>query len=534
MHSLLVHLKKYGPLLLIVLLAIVLRGFKLGEVPQGITWDEAAIGYNGYAIVTTRRDEWLQRLPVSFQSFGDYKAPLAIYLSGIFTTLLQFGLSPWAIRLPFFLSGVAAVIGMFFLTEVMLQRLGQKAAAVRWSAALMSSFLLCISPWHLHFTRTGFESGIALTLVIWGAFGWIKAITTKQQIWWWLSVISFVASLYAYHSAKMTVPLVLVALTLMDLQSLWQQRRQLLVPAVLGAALLWPLLSDALWGHGLERAGTLILSKGLSPMDFWRLALENIRTQLGFSFWFQGATNTLRHGDGVHGVLYWWDGVALLGGGLMLIKTALKKQHSPLHALAVWGLVWIFLGLAPAILATEVPHPNRALLALIGVVWLCTASWVTLAELLDRQRKLLFLGVFALGYLISLGQYQWYYYTVYPKTGSEAFFDGYFKAAQRAVYLEKHSPNQTSVSKVLFTSDYGQPYIFILLARKTNPIWYQGGSLAHYEFSNQITSGDLNRGETLVVASATDELPNARPDEIITDAAGIPRFKIFYPHQTYE
>src|SRR5579859_2096178 len=74
----------------ITLLATFLRFYKLSEIPHGMTWDEAAIGYNGFAVFTTHRDEWLQRFPISFKSFGDFKAPLAIYLNGFFTFL--FGL----------------------------------------------------------------------------------------------------------------------------------------------------------------------------------------------------------------------------------------------------------------------------------------------------------------------------------------------------------------------------------------------------------------------------------------------------------
>ncbi|MBU0974247.1 hypothetical protein KKD03_00915, partial [Patescibacteria group bacterium] len=62
--------------IIILLFATFLRFYKLGVVPHGMFWDEAAVGYNGYSIVTTRRDEWLQKFPVTFQSFGDYKAPL--------------------------------------------------------------------------------------------------------------------------------------------------------------------------------------------------------------------------------------------------------------------------------------------------------------------------------------------------------------------------------------------------------------------------------------------------------------------------
>jgi 4-amino-4-deoxy-L-arabinose transferase-like glycosyltransferase len=96
-----------------LLCAAGIRLYQLGVVPHGFTWDEAAIGYNGYAVVTTRRDEWLERLPVSFRSFGDYKAPLAIYINGVFTVPL--GLNPLIVRLPFALAGVASVAIFYWL-----------------------------------------------------------------------------------------------------------------------------------------------------------------------------------------------------------------------------------------------------------------------------------------------------------------------------------------------------------------------------------------------------------------------------------
>ena len=65
-------------LALITLIALGLRLYQIGQVPHGMTWDEAAIGYNGWAVITTHRDEWFKLMPISFKSFGDYKAPFAI------------------------------------------------------------------------------------------------------------------------------------------------------------------------------------------------------------------------------------------------------------------------------------------------------------------------------------------------------------------------------------------------------------------------------------------------------------------------
>src|SRR5258708_6856314 len=117
---------------LIILLTVVggaIRLYQLGQVPHGMTWDEAAIGYNGFAIFTTRRDEWLMRLPISFRSFGDYKAPLSIYINGIFTHFL--GMNLFAVRLPFALASIAGIAGIILLSEqlILLTHFGDQKKA---------------------------------------------------------------------------------------------------------------------------------------------------------------------------------------------------------------------------------------------------------------------------------------------------------------------------------------------------------------------------------------------------------------------
>ncbi|MBM3208997.1 4-amino-4-deoxy-L-arabinose transferase, partial [Candidatus Shapirobacteria bacterium] len=56
--------KKYWLLIIIVSLAFILRVYKLGEYPVGITWDEPALGYNAYSILKTGRDEYGKLLPI--------------------------------------------------------------------------------------------------------------------------------------------------------------------------------------------------------------------------------------------------------------------------------------------------------------------------------------------------------------------------------------------------------------------------------------------------------------------------------------
>jgi hypothetical protein len=156
------------------MLGTVMRLAELGNVPHGFGWDEAAIGYNGFAILTTRRDEWLQRLPISFQSFGDYKAPLSIYLNGVFTW--AFGMTPLAVRLPFALAGLATMVGVVLFVHELLLRNSvvsensgwQKGPIYRYLFVGLAVLLASSSVWHTHYSRIAFESGISLSFLIWG------------------------------------------------------------------------------------------------------------------------------------------------------------------------------------------------------------------------------------------------------------------------------------------------------------------------------------------------------------------------------
>ncbi|GAI80456.1 unnamed protein product, partial [marine sediment metagenome] len=87
-------LKKRAKLILVFLIfffSLFLRLFKLGDFPLSLNRDEAAIGYNAYSILKTGRDEWGEKLPLSFKSFGDYKMPLYIYFTVPFIKI--FGLN---------------------------------------------------------------------------------------------------------------------------------------------------------------------------------------------------------------------------------------------------------------------------------------------------------------------------------------------------------------------------------------------------------------------------------------------------------
>lgn len=511
---------------LILVIALTLRSWQLGIVPHGMTWDEAAIGYNGYAVLTTRRDEWLKRLPISFRSFGDYKAPLAIYLNGFST--YTFGNTLTAIRLPFMLSGVLAVAGMYWLMYELLitQGASEKKATI---VSLTAAALLAISSWHIHFSRVGFESGLALTLTILALASMLRAIRMHSQVFWLLTTVLAASCLYAYHSTKIALPLLLILVVWLVG---WRKvlSRQVIVAAIIGALAISPLLYDMLFGNGLTRASTLIISQPFPLFTKISMIAANWQKQLSVDALFFGWTDSLRHGTGKYGVLYLLDVVPLIW---LLVRSVTHHWFSHKHALKqprilFFWLCWVLIGLLPAVLSEQSPHPNRALLALPGFIGLIALGWDDLLHFFKVTQAAFLVGIM---YVLLLSSYVQYYFSTYAKLSAPAFYDGNYAAAQRAVAIERQGVNGVKPAKILYTSDYGQPYIFILLLKRLSPIGYQGGGLATYEFTGNISTGDLMRPNTLIVASATDDIPLDWASEVIYGSDGEVAFKLYYPKE---
>ncbi|MBU1085769.1 phospholipid carrier-dependent glycosyltransferase, partial [Patescibacteria group bacterium] len=159
--------KKYFWLILIIILASVLRFYNLSSNPPSLSWDETAIGWNAKSIFHTRRDEYGTRLPLVFKSFGDYKAPLYIYLTAPIVGL--FGLNMITIRLLSVLAGISAVVVLYLLTEELTKN---------QIVALTTAFLLAITPWSVMLSRGAFEQNLALLFILLNIYFFKLALKT--------------------------------------------------------------------------------------------------------------------------------------------------------------------------------------------------------------------------------------------------------------------------------------------------------------------------------------------------------------------
>ncbi len=539
----------YFLLIIITLMALALRIYQIGQVPHGMTWDEAAIGYNGWSIMTTHRDEWLHLMPISFKSFGDYKAPLAIYLNGLFTGL--FGLKLWIVRLPFVIAGAFAVFGIgLMIRQLLLILIGrkwwqeQKSPSIE-SFALLASFSLTISPWHFHFSRLGFESGLALTEIIWALYFFfvanadlsLKQCQRKNQkkiMLYFFSWLLFALSLYTYHSTKLFTPLLIIALVFVGWRWLKIAACWLFWGGVSFLIFLLPLIYDAIYGHGLERAGVTLFSKVPGLGNQLRLLLTNLMIQLSPQFLLLGKTDTLRHGGLPFSVLL--PGtllIILIGLVLWLYARSHWSLMKKLDKLYLFSFYLVFIGLLPAAIGLIVPHANRALLALIGFIllliigWLSISFWFKLKKWPTRWLKFIVISwlFLQLGFF-SIDVYQ--YFTVFAKNSAPAFNDGYRQMMTEAIKYEKGLAGYPEVKKIVITSEYGQPYIYALFMRRTSPIAYHGGSLIKYDFPDVVHADKLSEKNALVVAGKkADLIDKTRAAKVIYNSAGQPVFWLF-------
>ena len=187
-------------LFLILILSLTLRVYQLDSHPPSISWDEAAVGYNGWAIANFGKDEYGKSFPFYFRSFADDKHPVHVYFTALSIKLL--GLSEFSTRFPSSVFGVLNVLLIFFLARIMFKSefLG-----------LIAAFFLAISPYNIHFSRFSHEANFASFFFMAGLILFYVSFKKTQKLLP-LSISSFAICFLTYHPSKVVVPMVIFVL----------------------------------------------------------------------------------------------------------------------------------------------------------------------------------------------------------------------------------------------------------------------------------------------------------------------------------
>lgn len=469
--------KKYF-LLAIVLLAFLLRFYRLGSYPA-LNADEAAIGYNAYSLIKTGMDEHGNPWPIHFQSFNDYKPGLYFYM--VLPFVKFFGLNVWSVRIPGAALGVLTIVILYFLIKELFddERL-----------ALASSFFLAISPWHIHFSRGGWEVNTATFLIVLGVWLFLKGLknsTTKWVILYFvLFVIAFVLSLYTYHAARIVVPLLSTGLLVIYRKDIRENIKAIIFAAILGIVLLLPLAKDLTGTAVLSRVAGVGLFADPGPLarineqrgehgDFNGLVakvyhnkavnyglafLQNWAKHFDGEFLFVSGDNVQRNKVPETGVMYLFDILFLAAGAIAIAKNSKG-----------WGIVLLWLVVAPlaSALTFQSPSALRAQSMVIPLVIISAYGLVTILGWLQGHRKWLIIGGCVLAVLIS-----WNFlrclHMYYVHMAKEYPFSSQYGVKELVSYVEA---NQSKYQKVFITDRYDQPYILLLFYMQYPPAQFQ-------------------------------------------------------------
>src|SRR3989344_3833487 len=122
----------------IIILAAILRLWKLSSVPVSLFGDELDVGYQAYSILKTGRDYSGNSRPLHFRSLAEWRTPF--YLYSAVPTVAIWGISPLGVRVPAAVFGILSIWLFYLLT---------KEITKNEKIGLIGAAVLTFSPWHI-------------------------------------------------------------------------------------------------------------------------------------------------------------------------------------------------------------------------------------------------------------------------------------------------------------------------------------------------------------------------------------------------
>lgn len=440
-------------LVIIIGLAFLLRFFQLSEYPVGLSLDEASIGINAYSLLNSGVDEHGVYYPLWFKAFGEYKLPVYLYLTEF--SFFLFGKSEFALRLPSALFGSLTVLFFYHVVKQLLASsfLDKKYLAVPF----LCGFLLAISPWHLQFSRAGFEATVGLFLFLAGISCYFLFSTSTKFYYLYVSFICFVLSLYCYNVYRLLIPLTILFLWYIDRrllsESILRFKPRWLGLFVLINAATWPFIAFVLSGEGSARLQQVSVIH--TAADF--LTLSTYTTLFAHYFGHFSFINLFladHHLGQFHTDYFGLQLKVFFPFFIIGIIHFFKLPSSRLKALM------FFLLLSSPIAATFTlpsPHALRSLPLVLPSLFIISLGLIVAFSFFKKYRYY-FVSVFCLALLFEFSFFVHSYTTHYSTTG-RIHWGSYYKEMIREVRRIRDS-DQFDI--VAFNTDGTyQPYVYL-------------------------------------------------------------------------
>lgn len=523
---------KKAVLFTIIIVALLLRTYKISKIPPSLSWDEVSIGYNAYSILKTGRDEHGKFLPYdSFAAYGDYKPPFAIYATVPFVA--AFGLNELAVRLPSAIFGTLTVLMTYFLVAECIP-----------AVALLGAAILAISPWHINISRGGFEANIALFFAVLGIWCVLKARNNAR--YWLFAWLPFTAAVYTFNSSRIFTVLFAPALVIFTWHAIKKNLRLFFSGIFIAFLVLLPILP-----HLVSKEARLRFSEVNIFTDVSVVETSNARIAREPGSIIGAFVNNRRIGYARSYLLHFFDNLRprflfVTGDGnpkfsiqdvgqLYMIEApflviGILSLFSQYPAVSWLLLYWLVAAIVPAAAARETPHALRILNSL--PTWHIFVAF-GIFKSIQYIKKNWFIVFIVFLYSFSIIYYLHTYYRHYPIEYSSEWQYGYREALARV------APIESKYDRVVITDSIGRPYMYTLFYTKTHPNdlfrtvhayvdaagFYHVDGFLKYSFGGKLP--DILDSRTLYVWDAGAVPKSAHVIDTIRLLNGIPVLTIF-------
>lgn len=422
-------------LIFILIIAAFFRLYNIAELPPGLYPDEAMNGNNALESLATNNFK-------VFYPENNGREGLFINIQAIL--IYFFGNEPWVLRVVSALFGILTVLGVHFLAKELFyentKRKARNSKQIQNSndqnskpfqvsdfrfrvfhddiIALLSSFFIATSFWHINFSRIGFRAIMAPFFLTWGVYFLLKSLNNcKLEIKNWklpiLGGLAYGLGFHSYIAYRATPALILIIIALYWFQNKeWLIRKKILL-STLCFLLFTIIVASPLLLYFYQNpqdffGRTTQISVFNSPSPLKDLGMNILKTAGMFNF--SGDYNW-RHNIAGAPLLFWPIGIFLIIGIFVSIHQ-LKIRNWKL----IIPLIWLAVASLPVIISNEgLPHALRAILMAPPIFILAAIGGTYFFKLLqnlttinDSKIKLFFFSILTTLFLI-ISTFQTYY-----------------------------------------------------------------------------------------------------------------------------
>lgn len=417
-------------LLLIILLALFLRGYMLNIFPVALADDEMDYVITARAIWLTGKDTggtWsLLSLLAKTGTSSNPIAELPSLITAPFAGLLTPSLA--SARLPY----VIFSLGTWFMVYLISKRmLGKKMA-------LAIALVMAVNPWAIHFGRTAYESPLALFFYLSAFYWFIWGQKKKILICCGLLFLGF----FCYHGAKLLLVPFVLAMIISQKLILGKKfnKKGAGLTGIFAGLLLGFFLYTLKFQSTASRINSLVI---FNPQSFAKnvniYRRESVPTRLtpilvnkyslmtgqivnrvlqAFStdYLFISGEDRVAFAFWYHGYFYIFESLLIVGGA----ATLFAKQRKIFWALAVL----LGAALVPAVLYAGKPSYvlRASLMFPILMIFAGSGLWEIYFWIANKIGKFLAVGAIAIVYSLAVGNFLYLYFYRYPIYAGEGFF----------------------------------------------------------------------------------------------------------------